>query len=149
MAADIYIKEAQASPLNAVAATEVIEEGDMVSVMAGGDVKVADPANGDAVDGIVPNRERGPQLREHAQDYTPKQYDVGEGPVPIYQLEEAAELTRDAVTAAVDISQWEAVALDANFEAVPASSADAVTDALGRAIHYAVAGDGVTIRLGL
>lgn len=150
MAAERYIKEIQHSPVYANEAGEVIEEGDFV-YFSEGDQKayVADPGNGKPILGVVPRRERGDVLREHAQDYTPKQYDVGEGPVPIYQLEEAAELTRDAVTAGVDISQWEAVALDANFEAVPASSADAVTDALGRAVHYAVAGDGVTIRLGL
>ena len=149
MAADIYIKEAQASPLNAVAATEVIEEGDMVSVMAGGDVKVADPANGDAVDGIVPNRERGPQLREHAQDYSPEQYEAGEGPVPFHQLEDGMELTAQALDAAAEIQMYNDVALDANLDAVPASRADAATDAIGAALNYAVAGDGGRVRVGL
>ncbi|MDB9247458.1 hypothetical protein PN419_00355 [Halorubrum ezzemoulense] len=149
MAADIYVKEAQSSPLNAVEAGEVIEEGAFISLNSGGNVVNADPGNGAPVDGIVPNRERGPQIREHEEDYSPEQYEAGDGPVPFHQLEDGMELTQQALTAAAAIDMFEPVALDASLQAVPASSADAVSETLGRALQGVAAGEGVHVRVGL
>lgn len=149
MAADIYVKEAQSSPLNAVEAGEVIDEGAFISLNSGGNAVNADPGNGAPVHGIVPHRERGPQIREDVQDYSPVQYEAGEGPVPFHQLEDGMELTAQALEAAEQISMWEEVALDGSLNAVPASSANAVSDALGRALQDAASGEGVHVRVGL
>ena len=149
MAAEIYVKEVQASPLNAKEAGEVIEEGDFVTAHAGGELTVTDPETDGLPDGVVPNRERGPHLREHVQDYGPVQYDEGEGPVPFYQIEDGSLLTEEALTASETIEVFEEVALDADGGAVPADSGAAVTEAVGTALRYAEAGDGVHVRVGL
>lgn len=145
MAAEIYIKEVQSSPLNAVEATEVIEEGDLVTTDDGGYVSKADPAV-DEVDGIVPNRQRGPHIREHVQDYAPIQYDAGDGPVPFYQLEDAMELR---LAAGEEVETFEEVAFDADQHFVPADSDDAETDAVGTALGHAEVGDDLIVRVGL
>ena len=148
MAADIFIKEAMRSPLNGVEAAETLEGGDFIAVQNGGDLAKADPVAGE-VDGIIPHRQRGPQLREHVQDYEPKQYDEGDGPVPFHQLETGMELTRQALTAAEEIEMFEAVALDADGYAVPATSEDAEYDLGAKALGHAEYGDGVAVRIGL
>ena len=150
MAAELYVKEVQHSPLHGTP-TVVIEEGDFVTISSGGEVALADPANGDDVDGIVPTRQRGDVLREHEEDYGPKEYDPADGDdfVPFYQLVEGAELTQHALTAAEAVDMYDGVALDSNLDAVPASSADAETGELGTALTQADVGDGVAVRIGL
>jgi hypothetical protein len=149
MASEIYVKEVEASPENAVEAASVLDEGVLVTTVPGGAVDVPDVTAGDEVVGIVPHRMRGPQLREDDEDYSPVQYEVGEGPVPFYGLHEGMKLTRQALDAAEELQVYDEVALDANLDAVPAGSAAAETNALGKALHYADAGEGVSVRIGL
>lgn len=149
MAAEIYIKEVDESPENAIEADSVLKEGALVTTVAGGHVDVPDVANGDEVVGIVPHRMRGPQLREDDEDYSPVQYEVGEGPVPFYVLHDGVKLTRQAVDAGEEVVTYEKVAFDADLDMVPAGSAAAETDAVGTALHYADAGEGVSVRIGM
>ena len=145
--ADIYIKEAKSSPLHGTP-NEVIEEGDFITTVGGGYVEVADPTEDD-IDGIVPVRQRGDVIREHEEDYGPKEYDPADDDdfVPFQQLESGAELTHRALEAAAEIEMFEDVALDASLDAVPATSADAETDALGMALQHADAGEYLHARL--
>ena len=150
MSAEIYIRQVEKSNLNGAEAAETLEEGDMVTLQAGGSVAKADPAAGDDVDGIIPHRMRGPQLREHSQDYSPVEYEAGEGPVPFYQLEPGAELTENAAYAGEEIEMFEDVALDGDLNVVSADSAGAETDAIGKALRYAAGeGDPCPVRLEL
>lgn len=149
MAADLYVKEAEKSPLNAKEADSVLEAGDLVTLNSGGSVDVPDVVNGDSVDGVIPHRRRGPQIREHEEDYSPVQYEVGEGPVPFHMLESGMRLTRNALDAAAEVMMFEEVALDSNLDAVPASAAAAETSAIGSAQHYAASGESVTVVLDL
>lgn len=149
MAAELYVTEVDESPENAVKAESIIKEGDLVTTTLGGGVDVPDVANGDEVVGIVPHRMRGPQIREDDEDYSPVQYEVGEGPVPFYVLHDGVKLTRQALDAAEELMTYQAVALDANLDAVPASSTAAASGKIGTAVHYAEVGEGVSIRVGL
>lgn len=150
MAAERYIRLVNSSPLHANEAGEVIEEGDFVYLNpSDGKVYVADPSGSRPVDGIVPRRERGDVLREHAEDYGAKQYSAGEGPVPVYQLEDGAELPRDALTASEQVSQFEEVAFDSNLAVVPSSSGNAASATLGTALNDAASDEDVAVRLGL
>lgn len=149
MTAELYIKEVEKSPLNGAEAAEVVEEGDFVVTENGGGVRPFDPVADGLPDGIVPHRERGPHIREHEQDYSEVQYEVGEGPVPFYQFEDGSELTDLALEAAEGVEQFEAVAFDADGTVVPAESEDAETESFGSALQYAAVGEGLHARLGL
>jgi|APHM01.1.fsa_nt_gi hypothetical protein len=149
MAAELYIKEVDESPENAVEAETVLDEGDLVTTRVGGGLDAPDVTAGDEVVGIIPHRMRGPQLRENDEVYEPVQYEVGEGPVPFYGLHDGMKLTRQALTAAEKVEVYDDVALDANLDVVPASSSNAATEVLGKALHYAAAGEGVPVRVGL
>lgn len=147
MAAEIYTKEFLHSPLHGTEASEVIKEGDFVDIAVGGAVSVADTSGGDMPDGIVPRRQRGDVLREHEEDYGPKQYDVGDEFVPFYPFESGGKLTAQAVEAAEEVKFHEPVAFDANADVVPAGSGSATTDAFGVALGYAESGEGVSVKL--
>lgn len=149
MAAEIYVKEVEKSPLNAREADSTLQEGDFVTLVGGGDVDSPDVTGTDTVDGIIPHRERGPHIREHEEDYSDVQYESGEGPVPFYQLEDGMELTAQAATAGASVSMFDEVAFDSNLDVVPANDAAAETDAFGRALRDAADGEGVHVRVGL
>lgn len=152
MAAELYIHEVEASPLHGSPA-EVIEEGDFVTTLPGGEVKPADLAAGDSVDGVVPRRERGDILRENPYDYGPEQYDPDEDFVPFYQLEDASVITKMAIEAGEQLEMFEEVALgvgdDGEVYAFKPSNAKAATDVVGKVLEAAGKDEPIRIRVGL
>jgi|APHM01.1.fsa_nt_gi hypothetical protein len=147
MAAELYVKEPHESALNAVQAAEIVQEGDIVHLLAGGEVKPANVSGSDTADAIVPHRERGPQIREDDEDYSAVQYEQNEGPVPIYMFHDGLKLTEQALVAAEAVQMFEEVALDANRDVVPSGSGAAETGALGIALRDAEVDEGVHVRL--